>query len=526
MSTISTLTANHYQLADEVFFGLYAEQQTSSAYLKKPNSGSLSVHALNFAMLNGLTYLVLCMIEIFQKNIKVLNEERTLHYQLSPLHIAILIQRRDFVSALVNAGVDIDVRDHRDWTPLHHAALMGDKENIQFLKAHGADKDVLTDFEGTYRDILRLTSDPQQNGTDIIPIVLKTTDGKVEALTHQKFKDLTRACYLEENYAERSWLIQQWKEPTYKHSAIMDPLFSRLKEQYKREFHTSPNFEMQKITCDDSQRKLDSSPGFGLFAAKSYEKGDILGEYKAHIGPEDLHDEYTMDKWWQARHYRNAMAMINDGYPNTHAIKVVNVRGLPFRMLMVAISPIEKGEQICFNYGTLHLVKVQSYAELRGEALRKMINSFDPKTKKRSKDPFPQWQLKYVSDTPIVLFNIIWDGSVTIQKAMDFINYLYQNDRVAFNDRQSMIRNVELALAIKNTYLIKETDKNKFTETINHLKKKVDALAFCKLLFTHLPKIAKEARLKKTLALPKEFTEPDVEKKIECEVVNYERLAL
>ncbi|MFC1765744.1 ankyrin repeat domain-containing protein [Planctomycetota bacterium] len=62
------------------------------------------------------------------------------------IHIAAHVGNQEKVKAFLDQGIDIEVRDHKGYTPLHCASLRGHEELIQFLISRGADENA-TDKE-------------------------------------------------------------------------------------------------------------------------------------------------------------------------------------------------------------------------------------------------------------------------------------------------------------------------------------------------------------------------------------------
>lgn len=74
---------------------------------------------------------------------------------LTPLHIAATTNNVAAAQILVDTGVcEVNKRDYKKATALHHAAVLGHQDMIQFLLKQGADK-TARDFSGkTYQEIL------------------------------------------------------------------------------------------------------------------------------------------------------------------------------------------------------------------------------------------------------------------------------------------------------------------------------------------------------------------------------------
>ena len=77
----------------------------------------------------------------------------TLHWRLTPLHFAVMINDVETAGELLEAGASTDVKDHRGMTPLHHAAVIGDEAMIKLLLSKGANADATDNREQPIRII-------------------------------------------------------------------------------------------------------------------------------------------------------------------------------------------------------------------------------------------------------------------------------------------------------------------------------------------------------------------------------------
>jgi ankyrin repeat protein len=63
----------------------------------------------------------------------------------TPLHAALAGRRADVVKILVDAGADVNAKQHGGWVPLHSAAANGDRAMVELLIARGADRNAVND---------------------------------------------------------------------------------------------------------------------------------------------------------------------------------------------------------------------------------------------------------------------------------------------------------------------------------------------------------------------------------------------
>jgi ankyrin repeat protein len=73
----------------------------------------------------------------------------------TPLHAALAGRRNDVSKILIEAGADVNARQHGGWVPLHAAAANGDREMVDLLVARGADRAAVNDTGASAAAIAR-----------------------------------------------------------------------------------------------------------------------------------------------------------------------------------------------------------------------------------------------------------------------------------------------------------------------------------------------------------------------------------
>lgn len=73
----------------------------------------------------------------------------------TPLHAAVAGRKPETVRLLVEAGADVNARQHGGWRPLHGAAANGDRALVEFLLARGAERGAKNDAGITAAAIAR-----------------------------------------------------------------------------------------------------------------------------------------------------------------------------------------------------------------------------------------------------------------------------------------------------------------------------------------------------------------------------------
>src|SRR5262249_44755723 len=147
----------------------------------------VSIYTLDYAIIHKIDPIIDNIIGHYRSNPKKFNEQTCVNL-LTPLHISAIKGDKITTLKLLEAGADCNPLDRRRWTPLHHAAVLQDKEMIQLFISHGADVDAKTDEEGTYLDLSRLTQTALKSSEQAIPLFFKDQNIKNE-------QQLTAASY-------------------------------------------------------------------------------------------------------------------------------------------------------------------------------------------------------------------------------------------------------------------------------------------------------------------------------------------
>ncbi|WP_264435101.1 ankyrin repeat domain-containing protein [Flavobacterium agricola] len=83
-------------------------------------------------------------------------------------HAAVVKNDMELLKMLEGFQIDINAKDDQGLTPIHKAAMMGQNDSIlKYLLAHGAKKDVLTDFDETVYDIASENESFKANNVNI-----------------------------------------------------------------------------------------------------------------------------------------------------------------------------------------------------------------------------------------------------------------------------------------------------------------------------------------------------------------------
>ena len=423
------------ELLNDLKTELLASRQAGINPSSKPmpiNSLTASIAALKIAVLDNNTAAgdFICGLLEKQKLQKI--EQASSKMQLSALHVAVICHRPALVERLLQAKATPNAQDARGWTPLHHAALANHVELMERLLKAGADQRLETDTGGTYAHILDLTKQKMTDPRAAIPLIKLDAEGNETPLTSEAFQKITGAEYSEELLVERECLVQEWtKRPSF------DGIFSfaaAYREPYLK-FRASPPVHLiAKIERDSSGNALSQSPGWGICSTKSFEKGEIIGEYTGIKTKEKTASSaYSSLGNVEAERFGSSATRINDGTPNVMILFLPDCMGLAQRTIYLASERILKGDQFCSNYG--NSIKKHSYSELRGKEVRQFIKthtirellpdfielgrshkriSFDGAIKAN--------MLAYIFQTPSIVFNMLLDGSISFKLAQEIID--------------------------------------------------------------------------------------------------------
>ncbi len=312
----------------------------------------LSTHDVGISIIRQT--ITLSMIESLEKS--KLNIS-TLSRGLNFLHISVIIGNCRVTESLIEAGVDINLPDSQGWTPLHYAAMKGNRVMIELLLSSGANQTALTKQGGTYLNILKLCHPAPVDPDTPTNLFYIDREDKSSLLTHEVFKGLTRANFITENAMgeEVIWngVWEEWNKMPKSRPMIFQEGTFRQK---------MPRCYLKEIP----------SCGYGVFAMEKIVAGRFIGEYQGKLKSREDRNPYIMGDITSLSH-RNVIPLINDGFHNVFHLCIPNIDGLPIRYMFLAIDDIDAKEQLCFNYGGAHSVKIGPYSEVRPKETRDFV---------------------------------------------------------------------------------------------------------------------------------------------------------
>lgn len=397
-------------------------------------SAPVAVTCLDYAILNRMDAVAHFIINGCKSSHPFLLNHSTTRHKLSPLHVAVISNNAQAVQLLLSANVDVNTKDHKGWTPFHHAACWGNLDMLNALRRHGADKKALTSTGGTYEDILCLTNKIVR----FSPINLLSAEGTL--FTPEQYKAITNSEYVAELYVSRIRMIQDWSQDVPKIGIY--PFTETFRRKY-HEFLAAPLTHcLARVTHDNDANELSMSPGLGLFATQSIPVAAVIGEFTGRLNPfgASVSKFQCGNDGTNAEKFSNGPTRVNRSFPNVAVIRVYNERGLPFREVMISISLIPEGEekfaQICWNYG-FNETCGGPYIELRPNALRSFLrmhplshlfkcvlddlsdrcNSFE--------DFILAEKFRYILQTPSNLFILALEGFINLETAQKLLAAAY-----------------------------------------------------------------------------------------------------
>lgn len=289
--------------------------------------------------------------------------EKATQFQLTPLHMSAIVGDFKTTEYLLSKGVHTHELDARKWTSLHHAALHQNPEMLDLLLKIDATRGnpaspLKNENNGTYDD-LRQWAFPQQrrepNIEDAIVLNYRDHEGKIVGGTVSTFQEMTGAQFVSQMHVDPGFFIDEWKDPTEISNTDRE-ISASMEDSYFSFLHTPPLLYLDKTEAS----------GCGVFSAGLIMENTVVIDYlgwATHGGGNSL---YAM-KLCDGTKKRNFGPMMNDGFPNCVDMSLCNIKGIPILHAFRAIRPIEQGEQILWNYGQYHPVKIGKYINLAGD---------------------------------------------------------------------------------------------------------------------------------------------------------------
>lgn len=313
-------------------------------------------------------------------------------FQLSAVHFAVIGSNDPAMEALRAAGANLDSPDFQKYTPLHHAAMIGNLTAVSKLLAWGANPKKLNAFEGTYADLLRFNKPFRESGQEIIDGVVTLTPGLSGEICNKEIIDSSLfSAHKNENYQvdESCWnndvkFVHENVVRTELLPLIWQIQANRGANPYKDIFDSYQKYIQDPTPLAISKFKSKNRKTMcGVFALRDIKKGEVIAEYAGEIAPytEKRDPTYVWEGnpyfMIDGEKYRSAGSMINAGFPNAMMFSTNQpTAGFPERHVMVAFDDIAKGDQITTYYGAFYRFNPKEFVELRPEAKEAFLKKY------------------------------------------------------------------------------------------------------------------------------------------------------
>ncbi len=301
-----------------------------------------------------------------------INEKFT-KYLLSPLHLAVIKGNAVVASMLLAQKADVDSVDYKGYTPIQHAAMLGNQEMVDFLKIKGANTSVKNMDGSNSEDIQRFNRKlPVLEGSQRESFIKKFNFHFSPSCLRQN------VTLINENIISSHELLKLWGTTgTQDNSFSIQSPWLNAYHAYKK---APPKLQVAHITKNDlgSSLSIPSNP-CGVFAEHTIKAGQIIAEYVGEMTTKPATEKpgsaYRFEDI-DGQFFRNEAAMINDGFPNSCAVPIYNVDGMIKRYVLVALEEIKPGQEIVWNYNYHESIKLSGHQELRPKALNTFFKNF------------------------------------------------------------------------------------------------------------------------------------------------------
>lgn len=341
-----------------------------------------------------------------------------------------LAKARDFANS-----TNANARDWQEWTPLHHAALIGNEQMIKLLKDAGANSLAQEKQGATCEDFRRWTTFQEIPQEKQLPLYFQEENGQKHLMTAREYFDKTQSHYVKENVIDPRFLMQRWKTPKEP-----DPIFifnKSLLEAYLAKAEKRPIHLLKRVVKDSEGRPLAKAIGLGLFASQPLAKGDPVGSYNGLCPVTTPRTSvFGIESGVDGSQLSNEFTRANDGFPNMAMIHLDELKGI--HDAFFALEAIPEGAELCWNYGDFLIKAGFPYVELRAKPLRDFVKQHSLEELVGILNTFFQRKqctyeifclakkFQYILDTPAVLFNMILDGTLSPAQAQQFLDVTLQ----------------------------------------------------------------------------------------------------
>lgn len=361
------------------------------------------------------------IVDWIDKNPTLINCKNESYLDLTPLIVSVLKGNNIVARTLLEKGADYKIGDHKGWTALHHATVIGNTDACELLRNNLRVDKLLNSLKASFVDLERLINVKPAEDQEKVFYLRKA--GKTEMCTALKFKEITKASYCNSVVVKPEKLMVYWRNKPENIEGIFPPEYAA--NSYQECLKNPLKISLGKLEQDALQ-------GYDVFAEELIAPFKGITIYGGALETNPSCTEYLIENI-DGKDIRNLGAMINDGFPNCVSIPVV-VKGLRYYVIL-SLREIKLGERLFLNYGVGHTIKLSGlHLELNKDELiayAKHINtnfanlcSFT-KNKNRRYVLYEREKLKYLLDTPSALIYLLSQSCFPLQAiaSLDFDNW-------------------------------------------------------------------------------------------------------
>ncbi len=331
---------------------------------------------------------------------------------VTALHIAAAKGDLEGIEKALVAGIDINALDSRKFTAAHFAALREDSAAFDLLKEKGANLKLRNKWYAGAADFLKVVhlADPKLQRINF-------WDENAQSVTQidgVEFCEQTGATFVDGVKLRPQTAMRIWAEETKGENASRPNLSkTNLDVASRRSPYT--DFYIKKISD-----KYGNNLGFGLFANRDFQPGEVLSLYEGEWAFEGHNPEYQLTKI-DATKLRGYLGFAADGAPNAFVVPLPDRHGVPQSSYALAIQPISKDDGIMWDYGQ-HDIKWEMYSELAPQKVKDYLGSINlaqwaQSDEAQAPDASVQGMANlnifaYIANTPVVFIRLALEGII------------------------------------------------------------------------------------------------------------------
>lgn len=401
--------------------------------------------------------------------------------KLTSLHLASGLGDIVALRWLLSQGGDPLMKAHKNWTPIHLAALHQSREVQDIFESNSVGTELVKndiDDQKPTRiwDLTHIKSSSESR----INIWDDETQ-KVGTIDGNKFRQIFGADFIDTFKIGPLDLVQLWvldveEDPR---TIFDDSIIGKSVDDNARD-----KVYLKKVASFKIKNADLDLVGYGTFADRDFQAGDGISDYQGILwnkrgSPLPYPTDYSTTNI-DASRYRGYISYCNDGAPNAVLLsKRANFIGLPTGSVLVAIRAIHRHEAILWNYGN-HEVKFGNYVELNPASLDYFVSEFsfselvqetlqnekNLQNGKYDRDKAIEYlraasMLAYIVDSPTVLIRLICSDLMTRQDVESLRSIIIQKGTLSWRRNSSRFMVFLEKLSTNSREIVKGFLKNK-----------------------------------------------------------------